>query len=131
MDRSRKYGFATALHPKKGLLVGWLFKSEEFPWVQSWENYPANKKMARGLEFSTIPFDLPRRVAAEMHGMLGGPATRWLPAKSALETSFLIFYTRAPQGMERVDDIRLESGNLVIEDKKAGKKISLAASLAL
>ena len=40
LDRSRKYVFATALHPGKRLLIGWVFKPGDFPWLQNWEFYP-------------------------------------------------------------------------------------------
>lgn len=131
MDRSRKYAFVTALHPRKRLLVGWVFKTEEFPWVQSWENYRGAADLARGLEFSTQPFDVPRRESVNLNSMLGAPTFRWLPAKSTVEGSFIMFYTQAPEGMEKVDDVTLENGRLVIVDKKNGKQISLAASLPL
>src|SRR4029434_6254074 len=56
MDPERKLVFVTALHTEKRLLLGYLFKREEYPWLQTWEHYPADLKMARGLEFGTQPF---------------------------------------------------------------------------
>jgi len=53
---------------------------------------------------------------------------RWLPARSAIETRFLFFYVRVPEGMIRVTDVRLEHGRLLIEDRAAGKTLTLAAS---
>ena len=131
MDPKRKYVYVTALHPVKKLVVGWVFKSDEFPWLQNWEYYPTNGMYARGLEFSTQPFDVPRREAVTLGRMFDAPTYRWLPAKSAIESSFLMFYTATPDGMTRVDDVRLEGGKLTIEDRKARKTITLAASLEL
>ena len=53
------------------------------------------------------------------------PTFRWLPAKSKIGAKFLMFYTRVPAGMSKVDDVRLEGGAIVIEDKKAGVKVTL------
>jgi hypothetical protein len=131
VDPARKYGWTTALHTGKRLIVGYLFRREEFPWVQYWGDYPPNGKMARGLEFSTQPFDVPRREVIGSTPLFGAPMYRWLPAKSAIETRFLLFYARAPEGMRKVDDVRLENGKLIIEDRAAGKTIALAASLGL
>ncbi len=36
MDRNRKLAFITMFNPKLGMLLGYLFRSEQFPWVQSW-----------------------------------------------------------------------------------------------
>ena len=60
LDPSRRLVFATALHLEKRLLIGWVFRREEFPWLQTWLSYPGPNRMTRGLEFATQPFDLPR-----------------------------------------------------------------------
>jgi hypothetical protein len=131
VEAGRKYGWTTALNTAKGLILGYVFRREEFPWVQYWGNYPPTGKFARGLEFSTQPFDVPRREAIGTATMFGAPTYRWLPAKSAIETRFLMFYARTPAGMTRIDDIRLENGVLIIEDRTAGKTLRLAASRGL
>jgi hypothetical protein len=56
---------------------------------------------------------------------------RWLPAKSKIGSRFLLFYVRTPEGMNKIDDVTLEGGQLTIEDRGAGKRITLAASLGL
>jgi hypothetical protein len=129
MDPSRKFVFVTALHPSKRLVLGYVFRASDFPWIQSWENYPANGKLARGLEFSTQPFDVPRREAVQLGSLFEAPTYRWLPAKSAIDSVFLMFYARIPDGFTRVDDVQLENNRIVVSDRTAGKQISLPALL--
>ncbi len=129
MDRKRKLAFITFFNPKMGLLLGYLFKPEEFPWVQSWENFPPSRKLARGLEFSTQPYDVPRREAIQMKSMFDTPTYRWLPAKSRVTSRFLMFYTKAPAAFKKVDDVRMEGASVVVEDRGSRQKITLAASL--
>jgi hypothetical protein len=131
IDPSRRLGFVTAINLEHGLLLGYLFRREEYPWLQEWMNYPSNLALSRGLEFGTQPFDVPRRQTVEMGKMFDVPAFRWLPAKSKIGSRFLLFYTRVPKGFAQVDDVRQEGGALVIEDKKSGQTVRLAASLAL
>ncbi len=131
MDPSRRLVFVTALHPEKRLLFGYLFRREEFPWTQNWENYPSNGKLARGLEFSTQPFDVPRREVIDTGSLFGAPTYRWLPAKSKIASKFLMFLVRVPEGFRRVDEVTLQGGKLVIEDRGAGRRLELAASLGL
>jgi hypothetical protein len=83
------------------------------------------------VEFATQPFDLPRREMVELGKMFDTPVYRWLPAKSKIATRFLLFYVKSPEGMTHVDDVRLENGKLVVEDRAAGKTLMLAASLPL
>jgi len=131
IDPSRKLGWVTALHPGKRLIIGYVFKREEYPWVQHWGNYPVTKKMARGMEFGTQPYDVPRREAVGTGVMFDTPTYRWLPAKSKIETRFMMFYARVPEGFGKVDDVRVEEGRIVIEDHGAKKQVTLAASLPL
>ena len=131
MDPKRSLAFVTALQLEKRLLFGYVFRREEYPWVMSWMNYTGDQRAARGMEFSTQPFDVSHRETVEMNPMFGTPTFRWLPAKSTIRSRFLVFYTVAPEGMTRVDDITLSGGRLIIEDRKAGKRIELAASLPL
>lgn len=131
MDPSRKLVFVTALHPGKRLLLGYLFHPQEYAWTQSWLYYPPNKKLARGLEFSTQPFDVPRREVVQLNSLFGSPVYRWLPALSKIESRFLMFYTHVPEGFRKVDDVRLENGKILIEDRKAHKQVTLAASLPI
>ncbi|PYT35501.1 MAG: hypothetical protein DMG58_01965 [Acidobacteria bacterium] len=131
MDASRKLVFVTALHPSKRLLIGYLFKPQEYPWTQNWEYYPPTKKLARGLEFSTQPYDVPRREVVQLNSMFGSPVYRWLPAKTKIESRFLMFYAHTPEGFGKVDDVRFESGKIIIEDHKAHKQVTLTASLPI
>jgi hypothetical protein len=131
MDPSRKLVFVTALHPGKRLLLGYLFKPQEYPWTQSWEYYPPNKKMARGMEFSTQPFDVPRREVMQLNSLFGTSVYRWLPARTKIESRFAMFYAHTPEGMRKVDDVRMENGKIVITDRKANKQVTLTASLPI
>jgi hypothetical protein len=85
----------------------------------------------RGMEFGTQPYDLPRREIMTDGPMFGTPVYRWLPAKSKIESHFLLFYARVPEGFQHVDDIRLENGRIVIEDRRAQQQVTLTASRGL
>jgi hypothetical protein len=131
VDPSRELEWATALNPRKHLLVGYIFKRSEYPWLQYWGNYPPSGKMSRGLEFGTQPFDVPRREAISLASLFGAPTYRWLPAKSTISTHFIVFYAHAPEGMEKVDDVRLDNREIVVKDQSAKKEIRLAATNTL
>ncbi|HVW87486.1 MAG TPA: hypothetical protein VHB50_22520 [Bryobacteraceae bacterium] len=131
LDPKRKTVFVTMLNPKRRLLLGYVFRPSEYPWVQSWEFYPKNGMLARGLEFSTMPFDLPRREVIEQNSLFGTLLYRWLPAKSKVGSRFLMFYTRTPANMFNIDDVRLEKGAIVIEDAAAKATVRLTTAATL
>jgi hypothetical protein len=131
MNPARRLVFVTAFHPDKRLLLGYVFRREEFPWTQLWEFYPDDGRIARGLEFATQPFDLPRREVIQANAMFDTPTYRWLPAKSTIRSAFLMFYTRTPDRFGKVDDVVLEGGRLTIHDRTTGITIALSASRGL
>jgi hypothetical protein len=128
---SRKLAFVTALNPARQYLLGYIFRSQEYPWIQQWMSYSANGSLQRGLEFATQPFDVPRREVITTGAMFDTPMYRWLPAKSKITTRFVMFFAKTPPGMSKIDDVRLEDGKIIADDRAAGRQVVLAASLPL
>ena len=131
MDPSHDIEFAAAFNRARHLVFGYLFRRADYPWVQHWGNYPAVAELVRGMEFGTQPYDVPRQEAIGMGTMFGAPTFRWLPAKGAIESHFLLFYSRTPEQMEKIDDVRIENGTIVIEDRANHQRLTLAASRGL
>jgi hypothetical protein len=131
MDPSRDIEFAVAFNRARHLVYGYLFRRADYPWVQHWGNYPAVAELVRGMEFGTQPYDVPRQEAIGMGTMFGALTFRWLPAKGAIESHFLLFYSRTPEKMGTIDDVRIENGTIVIEDRTHNQRLVLAASRGL
>ncbi len=131
MDKSRQLCWVTALNTTRQYLLGYIFRREEYPWIQTYEGYYPNPTMIRALEFSTQHFGLPRRTVIDMNSLFGTPLYRWLPAKSKITSRFLMFYTKTPAGMSKIDDVTLEGGRITVEDRAAAQRVTLAASLPL
>jgi hypothetical protein len=131
MDPARRLVFVTAFNTSQHLLLGYVFRRAEYPWTQLWESYPDSGRIARGLEFATQPFDLPRREVIQTNTMFDTPTYRWLPAKSKINSEFLLFYTRTPDGFRKVDDVILDGGRVSVEDRTTGTTVTLKASRPL
>ena len=96
----------------------------------SWMNYTGDARAARGMEFSTQPFDISHQETVAMSPLFGTPTFRWLPAKAKLQTRFLMFYVRAPEGFSRIDDVVLEGGTSTSVDR-LGLRLVIPASRGL
>lgn len=129
-DLNRDLEWVTAINPKKRLIVGYVFRRADYPWVQYWGFYPPTEKMARGMEFSTQPFDLPRREVVTTGTMFDTPLYRWLPAKSSMKTRFLLFYAHVPNGFAKVDDVKVENGQILIIDHSLKDPVTLLSAEA-
>jgi hypothetical protein len=130
IDPSRTFGYVTVLRPDKHLLFGYVFRREAFPWLMSWMNYTGDARAARGIEFSTQPFDVSHRETVDMHEMFGAPTYKWLPAKAKINENFLLFYTKTPDLFDGVADVTLENGRIEIRDK-SDRVLTLTAARPL
>ncbi len=131
MTPNGEYAWVTALHPEKRLLLGYIYKTTESPWLQTWESYPTEGMLARGLEFGTQTFDVPRREVVSEGTRFGTPLFRWLPAKSKIESTFLMFYARTPEGFRGVGDVQLRDGEIEIKDQLTNQTMRLKTSARL
>jgi hypothetical protein len=131
MDPSKKLAWVASINPSKHMIYGYIFKSDEYPWIQHWGNYPSAQFAVRGMEFGTQPYDVSRRQAIDQRSLFGAGTYRWLPAKSKIESHFLLFFAHVPDGLRQIDDVRLENGKIIIEDRGAKQQLTLAASRGL
>lgn len=131
MDMRRDVEYITAIDTESNTLLGYVFPRADYGWVQHWMNYPANGTYSWGLEFGMQPYDMTKREILALSPMFGQPTFRWLPAKGKVATRFAMFLTKVPAEMRHVDDVRVEQGRIVIEDKQAGKTVTLGFAAGL
>lgn len=122
--------WVTAHHPGERLLIGYIYNTSEFPWMQTWESYPKEGMLARGLEFGTQAFDLSRRTVVSDGKLFDTPLYQWLPAKSTFSTSYMMFLVETPEGFEGVSDVSVAGGVITVKDKSGAQTVTLPASLA-
>ncbi len=131
MTLSGDHAWVTALNPEKQLLLGYIFKTAEYPWLQIWESYPKQGMLARGMEFGTQTFDLPRRQVITEGTRWGVPLFRWLPAKTTIESTYVMFFAHTPAGFRGVGDVQLHDGQIEIKDNLTNQTMTLKTSARL
>jgi len=131
LDPTRTLEWVATVNTEQGMIYGYLFRREDYPWIQMWGNYPSIDGLVKGMEFSTQPYDINKSTVIDAGPLFGTPTFRWLRAKGKLETHFLFYYARIPDGFKKIDDVRLENKQIVIEDHGNRKTLTLAASRGL
>jgi hypothetical protein len=91
-----------AFHPPTGVLFGYKWRREDFPWISLWEENrsrtfaPWNgKAVTRGVEFGVSPFAEGRRAMVERGSLLGVPTYRWLGAKESATVRYQAYARKA------------------------------------
>jgi hypothetical protein len=102
MDPKRENAFFLAWSPKSKLLIGYVWKGTDFPWLGIWEENhcrtapPWNgKTITRGMEFGVSPMPESRRQMIERGQLFGTPGFRWIPARKTVQVEYRAFLTIA------------------------------------
>ena len=113
INPERDSAWVSAVNPKLGLLLAYVWKREDLPWVGNWEeNYGRTgapwkgQTLTRGLEFSNTPFPVGLRTAVDRGRFQGQPTYRWLPALGRVEVEFDILLAAIPETTTGVAEIR-------------------------
>ena len=93
-DRSKPHSWFAMYNADYPLLVGYVFPTDDHPWIIDWQNQPRDDSAAgtaRGIEFGTSPFDEGLRKSVER----GADAGR----------ADLQVHRRASAGLDDVHDV--------------------------
>ena len=66
-----EYGWITASSPEQRLLIGYVWRTEDYPWVIEWRHLEDGVPVAIGLEFGTTGLHQPPAVLVEKHQIFG------------------------------------------------------------
>ena len=119
-DRTKPQSWFTLFNADYPLLVGYVFPSDDHPWIIDWQNQPrvdAAAGTARGIEFGTSPFDEGLRKSVERAHLLGVPTYKFIGARQRLSTTFTIFLQEIAPGFTGVRDVRVVNGAVTVETK--------------
>lgn len=96
IDPAQEFGRFTARHPRHGLEVEYVFRREEFPWLNVWENFD-DRLLTRGMEFSNTPIHGTMKRLMQSPAIWGTPVYDWIDAKSKLIKGFKATITSLPK----------------------------------
>jgi hypothetical protein len=127
LDPKFEFAFTSACNARLGLLVVYLFRRADFPWVGSWNerfhqaHAPWRKRtFCRGVEFSTTPFAIPRRETVDQNRLFGERTFRWLPAKSELKVRYLTLLFEVPGDFGGVREVAVAPERVIVTE--AGRR---------
>ncbi len=122
IDPRREHAWVSALNPKLGLMLAYVWRREDYPWVGNWEENRARRSapwngrtLARGLEFANTPFPVSLRAAVDRGTFQGQKTFRWLPARCKLSTECMMLLLPVPTDVEGVEDIRPVTGGFEVD----------------
>lgn len=134
LDVEREVQFVAALNWRLGLVSGYLFRCEDFPWVAVWEENCAREyapwkgaTQARGIEFGTTPMPIGKGATFLAGKLFDTPGWKRIPSRATQKVVYAAFLAEVPECWRGVQDIQIEKNALVITGSGEGEKVTIAA----
>jgi hypothetical protein len=132
VDPSAKNGFVAVHNRQLGMVAGYVFERERFPWIALWEEncareYPPwnGNTRVRGIEFGTSPMPMGLEHAVSTRTLFDTPVLTGVGGNAQIETSYGIFLSPAPQEWTRIAEVSASADSLVITGNN-GEALRLA-----
>jgi hypothetical protein len=134
LDVEREVQFMAALNWRLGLVSGYLFHREDFPWVAVWEENCAREyapwkgtTQARGMEFGITPMPIGKEATFLAGKLFDTPGWKRIPSRATRKVVYAAFLAEAPKSWRSVQDIQIEKNALLITGSGGGEKVTIAA----
>ena len=122
----QEYGWATAATPAKGLLIGYIWKTEAYPWLNIWRHVDKGKPLARGLEFGTTGLHQPFPILIKKGRIFGRPILEHIDTGESVSKSYAAFLFKIPSDYRGVASLSYAGGRLTLHERGAGPERDLA-----
>jgi len=108
-----KIGWVTATNPDQKLVLGYIFLTKEYPWLNLWHWKKDRAPYAHGLEFGTTGLGQPYKTLIDncvtFHGR---KSYEWIETGQSITKKYICFLIEVPENFAGV-------GNIIFADKKA------------
>jgi len=124
-----EYAWATACNPVKGLLIGYVWKTEEYPWLNLWYNVKDGNPAARGIEFGTTGLHQPYSVLVKKGEIFGRRLFEYIDADEKIVKSYTIFLSEIQRDYKGVADIQFEQNSLILREHESDSSRDITISV--
>lgn len=115
-----EYGWTTASSLSGGLLLGYIWKTADYPWFNAWRHAESGRPAARGLEFGTTGLHQPFPILVKKGRIFDRPLYTYLDSGQTETRSYACFLFRIPPDYKGVARVTHAAGRLRLYEHGAG-----------
>ena len=112
-----EFGWITAVHPKSGLMLGFVWRAADQPWINLWQAVVDGLPWARGLEFGTSGLHHPPAELVKKGRIFDAPLYRFIDAGETQTYRYATFLVNVPRGFAGVERIHFRGAKLLISER--------------
>jgi hypothetical protein len=131
VDPGSSYGWLTAYSPSHKLLIGYVWKRQDYPWINHWIHWEENKILYRGLEFGTTGIHKPYEeiLDKKLTEILGEKTFSYLDSGSCCQRTYLGFLLKTANNFQGVQSISCTENRIIISKKNDINQINIPFSI--
>lgn len=117
-DADQQLGWVTATDPISGSLIGYVWKTSEYPWVNLWHWKKDGKPHAHGLEFGTCGLGQPYKLLLDKRvSFRGRNMFDYIDAGETQTKHYMAFYITIPKDFAGVKTLALSGKKLTLKEQ--------------
>ena len=117
-----RLGWVTASNANAGLLLGYIWRTSDYPWLNIWRYRLEGRLMARGLEFGTTGHHQPFGILVRRGQILDRPLVAYIDAGECQSRTYLAFLLDIPKDYAGVGTVSLVDGRMTVVERGPAKR---------
>lgn len=123
-------GWVTALNPDQNILMGYIWKTSEYPWLNIWHMSKNGKPFVQGLEFGTTGLGQPYKILAENNvTFFGRNSFEYIDAGQTVKKSWICFMALVGEDFAKVESLLLQEHQLTA--KSGNDQVTLSGDFSV
>jgi hypothetical protein len=118
-------GWVTAMSASKELLLGYIFSTADYPWLNLWRHVQGGRPLARGLEFGTTGLHQPFKILTAKPQIFGRPTFAYLDSGESVTRRYTAFLTRISNDFAGVDGVAIRDGRIIIHERGNKRELNI------
>jgi hypothetical protein len=115
-DKNEEFAWVTACNAKQKLMLGYIWKTEDYPWINFWRGMVNGSTWAFGMEFGTTGLHEPFPVIAKNGKIFDQNIYDFIDANEVISKSFVAFLAKLPEDYRGVKNIEMRNSSLIIKE---------------
>ncbi len=116
LDEKEEYRWVTAVNPSLNLMVGYVWPSSDYPWLNLWYNLKNNAPFARGLEFGSTGLHKTWPELLQMDTIFGKKLYEELDVEETVVKSYYAFLTEIPSDYKGVASVSVVGDTIQVDE---------------
>lgn len=121
-EHDEKRGWVTASNPGEKLMLGYIWETEDYPWINFWRDRKDGVPKAYGIEFGTTGLHEPFPVVAKKGKIFDRNLYDFIDAGETISKSFIAFLAEIPDDYKGVGKIEISESIITVKEKSKNSR---------